>query len=298
MALSFDGGITWMQDKGVLPKNVGGLANPVANVNTPTVMVISPRYPLEIFVAQDGSMGGNAINRGDYSHFPLGDQTSSWDTLPLPDALTSTDTQDSGNIFLVTTQKDRGDLLFYGAQRWYQNSGQSAVYVGPLDPQSGDDWHPLGPAHVDLHGFLLSPDFHARLDNGKYHPGGGTAWVLSDGGIYRSTDGGQNFAPATKCQTLACMSAGGVAIAGKAPALSLNSGDNDGCYSMNGGQNWSYQQYGGGDNDYAFADPLRPNSIMLFTPRWDTAGNIAVNPDGNPSTRYGQTVASQCSGTF
>jgi hypothetical protein len=93
MALSFDGGITWVQDKGVLPKNVGGLTNPVANVNTPTVMVISPRYPLEVFVAQDGSMGGNAINRGDYSHFPFGDQTSSWDTLPLPDAFTSTKTQ-------------------------------------------------------------------------------------------------------------------------------------------------------------------------------------------------------------
>jgi hypothetical protein len=28
-------------------------------------------------------------------------------------------------------------------------------------------------------------------------------------------------------------------------ALSLNSGDKDGFYSMNGGHNWSYQQYGG-----------------------------------------------------
>ena len=292
MALSFDGGITWIQDKGALPKNAGGLANPVANFNAPTVMVISPRNPLEIFLAQDGSMGGNAISRGDYSHFPLGDQTSKWDPpLPLPNALTSTDTQDSGNIFLVATQRGRGNLLFYGAQRWYQDFEQSAVYVGPLEPQSGDDWRLLGPVHADLHGFLLSPDFHARFQSGKYHPGGGTAWVLSDGGIYRSTDGGQNFVPATKCQTLASMSVGGVAISGKGPALSLNSGDNDGYYSINGGQKWSYQQYGGGDNDYAFADPLRPNSTMLFTPRWDTAGNIAVGPNGNASARYGQTVA-------
>ena len=107
MALSFDGGVNWMQDKGVLPKNIGGLANPLANGSTPAVMVISPRFPLQVLVAQDGSSGGNAINRGDYTHFPLGDQTSSWDTLPLPDTLTKTDTQDSGNIFLVATQHDR-----------------------------------------------------------------------------------------------------------------------------------------------------------------------------------------------
>lgn len=283
MALSFDGGDNWIRDKGVLPKNIGGLANPLANGSTPTVMVISPRTPFEVLVAQDGSSGGNAINRGDYTHFPLGDLTSSWDTLPLPDALTKTDTQDSGNIFLVATQKGQGDLLFYGAQR-FQNFSQSAVYVGPLDPQSGDDWHALGPVHVDLHGFLLSPDFHARFDNGTYLPGGGTAWVLSDGGIYRSTDGGQSFTPATGCQTLASF-VGGVAVAGKGVALSLNQGDNDGFYSMNGGQNWSYQQYGGGDNDYAFADPLRPNSIMVFTPFWDTAANL------QQSSRSGQTVA-------
>ena len=283
MALSFDGGASWIEDKGVLPKNMGGLPNPVAQVSTPAVMVISPRTPLQVLVAQDGSMGGNAINRGDYTHFPIGDQTSSWDTLPLPDVLTTTDAQDSGNVFLVATQRNRGDVLFYGAQRLFQNTSQAAVFVGPLDPQSGDDWHPLGPVHVDLHGFLLSPDFHAGFDHGKYQPGGGTAWVLSDGGIYRSTDGGQNFSPATRCQTLAS-SVGGVAIAGKGVALSLNQGDNDGFYSMNGGQNWSYQQYGGGDNDYAFADPLRPTSIMVFTPRWDTAAHLG-------SARLGQTVS-------
>lgn len=290
MALSFDGGDNWQVDKGVLPKNIGGLANPVANFNTPAMMVISPRTPLEVFVAQNGSAGGNAINRGDYSHFPFGDQTSSWDTLPLPDLLTDTKTQDSGNVFLMATQHDRGDLLFYGAQRWFGNTGQAAVYVGPLDPQSGDDWHALGPVHVDLHGFALSPDFHASFQNGKYKPGGGTAWVLSDGGIYRSTDGGQNFTPATRCQTLASV-IGGVAQPGKGPALALNQGDNDGFYSMNGAQHWSYQQYGGGDNDYTFADPLRANSILVFTPRWDTSGHYGTDPQGNPSTRFGQTVA-------
>jgi hypothetical protein len=285
MFLSFDGGATWMRDKGALPKNMGGLATPVANFNTPSVMAISPRFPLEVFVAQNGSSGGNVLHRGDYSHFPFGDQISSWDTLPLPDLLTSTDTQDAGNVFLVTTRKHQGDLLFYGPQRWFQNFEQAVAYVGPLDPQSASDWHKLGVVHADLHGLLLSPDFHASIRDGKYQPGGGTVWLLSDGGIYRSANGGQKFDPAIRAQTLSCMSVAGVALPGKGPALSLNSGDNDGFYSMNGGQNWSYQQYGGGDNDCAFADSLRPNSIMVFTPRWNTAGDLA------DSTRHGQTVS-------
>jgi photosystem II stability/assembly factor-like uncharacterized protein len=286
MFLSFDGGVNWMQDKGKLPPNVGGAVSNSANSNTPNVMVISPRFLLEVYVAQNGSSGPDMLYRGDYSHFPFGDQTSSWDPpLPLPDLLTSTDTQDAGNVFLVTTQKGRGDLLFYGAQRWYENFSQSVAYVGPLYPQAGSDWHPLGAVHADLHGLLLSPDFHAAIKDGKYQPGAGTVWILSDGGIYRSTNGGKNFDPAREAMTLSSLSVAGVAVPGKGPALSLNSGDNDGFYSMNGGQNWSYQQYGGGDNDCAFADPLRSHAMLVFTPRWDTTGNLALH------TRDGQTVA-------
>ena len=54
---------------------------------------------------------------------------------------------------------------------------------------------------------------------------------------------------------------------------------------MNGGESWSYQDYGGFDNDCAFADPLRPNSILLFTPRRTTDGNNGA------TAREGQTVS-------
>ena len=74
---------------------------------------------------------------------------------------------------------------------------------------------------------------------------------------------------------MAVLKFAGVSIAGKGVALSLNEGENDGFYSMNVGQNWSYQQYGGGDNDCALADPLRPQAIMVLTPGWDTGGNLA-----------------------
>ena len=65
------------------------------------------------------------------------------------------------------------------------------------------------------------------------------------------------------------MNFAGAAVAGQGPLLSLNTGDNDGFASRDGGQNWRPQQYGGGDNDTSWADPLRPHSMLVFTPRWD-----------------------------
>ncbi|HYW42128.1 MAG TPA: hypothetical protein VE959_04680 [Bryobacteraceae bacterium] len=277
MFLSFDGGATWMRDKAALPLNVGGAVSSVANFNAPSVMVISPRFPLEVFIAQNGSSGPAMLYRFDYSQFPFGNQTSTWEPVILPDQLADLSTQDSGNVFLATTQKGRGDLLFYGAQR-------PVAYVGPLYPAAASDWRTLDQVHWDLHGLLLSPDFHAAINDGNYRPGAGTVWLLSDGGIHRSTDGGETFHPARNARTLSCVGVAGVATPANGPALSLNTGDNDGFYSMDGGQNWSYQQYGGGDNDGAFADPLRSHAMLVFTPRWDSAGNQAY-------TRFGQTVS-------
>src|ERR1039457_3236101 len=109
--------------------------------------------------------------------------------------------------------------------------------------------------------------------------------ILSDGGIHWSTDGGNHFQAASGVTTLSCVNFAGVAIQGQGPALSFNTGDNDGFYSMDGGRSWTSQDYGGGDNDCSFADPLRPHCMLVFTPRWDT--------DGNTSTaRAGHTVAS------
>ncbi|THD47661.1 MAG: VCBS repeat-containing protein [Bradyrhizobium sp.] len=290
MFVSFDGGVHWIRDKGPLPQNIGGVTSQAANSNSAHVMVISPRCPLQICVAQNGSSGAAAIYRGDYTRFP-GTQKSSWAPVTLPAYLTLDPTtnqvQDSGNVFLATTRRGCGDMLFYGAQRlsFAGDFSRSAAWVGPLEPEAPSDWQRLDSGHADLHGFLLSPDFKAQMEGGNYQPDIGTLWMLGDGGIYRSTNGGWNFRPADNATTLSCMSVAGVAIAGAGVALSLNTGDNDGFYSMNGGQNWSYQQYGGGDNDCAFADPLRPHAIMVFTPRWDTAGNLADH------TREGQTVS-------
>ncbi len=94
--------------------------------------------------------------------------------------------------------------------------------------------------------------------------------------------------------TLSCVNVAGVSTQSNGPALSLNTGDNDGFYSMDGGASWSYQQYGGGDNDCSFADPLRSNSMLVFTPRWNQTVSIYETSPGSlpnaaatgTSTRY------------
>jgi hypothetical protein len=284
MFVSFDGGATWFRDQGGIPNTIGGPTNSTANFNSPTVMVISPRCPLHVIVTTNGSVAPAALYKGDYTRF-MGTHASSWDTLPLPDVLTKPDSQDSGDISLIVTQRGRGDLLFYGVQRFDGNFSQAAPYVGLIEPKSGSDWIKLGDVHVDMHGLCLAPDFAATIENGSYNHIHGSMWVLSDGGVYRSTNGGSNLDRGQNANTLSTINLAGVAVPGHGPAMSLNTGDNDGFYTMDGGQNWSYQQYGGGDNDRSYADPLRPHAMMVWTPRWDTAGNIADH------TVDGQTVA-------
>jgi hypothetical protein len=284
MYLSFDGGATWMEDHGAIPPNLGGSVSVIANSTTPNVLVISPRFLLEVFITRNGSGGSYSAElwRGDYSSFPFGNHTSTWDAVPIPNM----PNQDSGMAFLTATQRGRGDLLFFNGQR-FDGGSHPFVWVGPLFPNSASDWKLLDDTvHVDMHGILLSPDFAATLQNGNYHVTSGTIWLLSDGGIYRSTNGGVNFASAKGATTLATVRMAGTSLPGKGPAISLNTGDNDGFYTTNGGANWSYQQYGGGDNDCSFADPLRGQTMMVFTPRWDTAGNSTSGRLGNTVSVY------------
>ncbi|MGA8287870.1 MAG: VCBS repeat-containing protein [Acidobacteriaceae bacterium] len=301
MFVSFDGGVTWIEDQATsndsFPQNVGGATSPVANSNSAHVMVISPLSPLQVIITQDGS--GSAMQPalwlGDYTKFQT-QQFSDWSEIGL-----ATGSQDSGNVFLVVTQPGRGNLLFYGSQTSvaYVVSVPILVPAPPPPPFPGAlEWSFAWVAldsnvHFDLHGICLSPDFHASMSGastfpgpGTYHPGGGTVWLLSDGGIYWSTDGGQSFHASENARTLSCVNIAGVAIPGKSPALSLNAGDNDGFYSMDGGAHWSYQQYGGGDNDCSFSDPLQSTSMLVFTPRWDTAANSVAASKGQTVSLY------------
>ena len=275
--VSFDAGVNWIKDEGAIPDNVGGSVNGLANSQNERVMVVSPRSPLEVFVTANANLVPPALFRGDYIQF-LGTHKSLWESMPLPNM----GQQFSGNVFVAAPLPGHGDVLFYGPQR-------SKTFVAPLDPASASDWHELDNGqhvHIDLHGIFLSPDFEATFQDGAYRPIAGTAWMASDGGIFRSTDGGNNFHPGRNINTLSCVNIAGVALQGQGPVISLNTGDNDGFASSDGGHTWHPQQYGGGDNDCSFADPLRPHSMLLFTPRWDTNGNSVGASAGNTLALY------------
>ena len=137
---------------------------------------------------------------------------------------------------------------------------------------------------MDLHGIFLSADFAATFEDGVYRHIAGTVWMASDGGIFLSNDGGRNFHSAIGINTLSCVNIAGVALPGKGPVISLNTGDNDGYTSSDGGATWRPQNYGGGDNDCSYADPLRPHSMLVFTPRRDEHGKDGV------ASSVGQTV--------
>ena len=277
--VSFDGG-PWTQDQGSIPISVGGAVG-TDQSQAPSVMVISPRSPLEVFLVGNGSDQDHVpkLWRGDYTQF-LGTQQSLWDTVTLP----TLGSQDSGNVFIAAPQFGHGDMLFYGGQR-------SKAYVGPLDP-SASDWVELdqdNQVHVDLHGIFLSPDFEGTIENGNYQVSAGTVWLMSDGGIYRSdVDGGVHFKRVKYVRSLSVVNVAGVAYEGLGPALSLNTGDNDGFYSMDGGSTWTSQDYGGGDDDCSYADPMAPNLMLVFTPRWDTSGPATspTSPDRGTITLY------------
>jgi hypothetical protein len=278
MFVSFDGGVQWTMDLGPVPSRVGGAVG-LANSPAASVMVVSPRSLFEVFVAgnqvDDDSTQRHRLLRGDYSQFPT-TQASTWEDVVLPNL----GGQFSGNVFLKATQPGHGNVIFYSPQR-------AKTFAGPLDPQDATDWRTLDQSnvvHQDLHGVFLSTAFQATFEDGEYKASG-MVWMTSDGGVHWSDDGGQHFHAAENVNSLSCVNIAGVSIDGKGPAMSMGTGDNDGFYTMDGGQNWHSQDYGGGDDDCSFSDPFRPHSMLVFTPRW----NEFVNNNG--SRRTGETVA-------
>jgi hypothetical protein len=279
MFVSFDAGVTWIKDLGTLPARVGGAVG-LFNAPAAKTLVVSPRSPLEVFVTANevnADTESPGVFRGDFLQF-LGTKTSLWESVVLPNL----GQQFSGMVFMEATQPRHGNVLFYSPQR-------AKTFVAPLDPTSAADWHALDDdqhVHQDLHGVYLSADFEATFEDGVYKHLQGTVWMTSDGGVHWSGDGGRTFQRGKNVNTLSCVNIAAVALQGHGPVISLNTGDNDGFTSSDGGAHWSRQQYGGGDNDCSYADPLRPHSMLILTPRWDTQGNSVPASLGNTVTLY------------
>ena len=269
----------WDRDTGTLPAPIGA-GTGSANAADERTIVVSPRSPLEVFLTIDANNNPPATWLGDYSQFPTTKQ-STWQQLPLATSINLL-TQMSGNVFVEATLPGRGDALFYGPQR-------AKAFAAPAAPATPADWKELDEndhVHQDLHGIFLSPDFAATFENGEYRHAAGTVWMASDGGISVSNDGGRTFHAAVGINTLSCVNIAGAAQLGKGPVISLNTGDNDGYTSDDGGAHWRPMDYGGGDNDCSYADPLRPHSMAVFTPRRNEHGVDGASGPGQTITLY------------
>jgi len=282
--VSFDRGTTWTRDAGPIPTPSGG-ASGEANTNAPSVLVALPGQPQTVFLIANPSGQLAQLWRGNYDSFATTGM-SSWMPVPLPEYTT-----DSGNRFVSAPVPG---LVYF--------CGRSRLFVAPADTQSVSDWRGLDDdshVHVDLHGVFFSADFDASFSEGEYEARAGTMWLLSDGGVDRSDDGGRSFHPTDVLTTLGAVNISGVARAG-ATALCLNTGDNSSFYSLDGGANWKTQAYLGGDNDCSYADPLQPDRMLVFTPRSggdNRSVTVYVNPDGGlPDGRAGTTQGREVPG--
>ena len=158
-------------------------------------MVVSPRSPLEVFLTRDAnaapnrrSCGAATIQRlrtdagvdmaGRCRCRAVGQQFAETCSSPSPARARARRCSMDRNV--LRGQHRRG----VGRDRSIRSRRRTGT--------SSND----GQVHVDLHGLFLSPDFHAGFDDGRYVATAGTVWLLSDGGIDRSTDGGITFHPA------------------------------------------------------------------------------------------------------
>ena len=273
--VSFDRGDTWTLDAGPVP-TPSGQATGEALANAPSVLVALPDEPQSVLLIARGGGQPDQLWRGSYESFQ-GTGMSSWSSVPLPEYDT-----DSGNYFVSAPVPG---LIYFCAK--------SRLYVASAAPQSASDWRMLDDdfrVHVDLHGVFFSADFDASFSAGEYDVRAGTLWLLSDGGVDRSDDGGRTFRAAEVLSTLGTVNISGVAQEG-ATALCLNTGDNSSFYSLNAGADWKTQAYLGGDNDCSYADPLQPDRMLMFTPREggdSRSVTLYVNPSGGlPDGRDG-----------
>jgi hypothetical protein len=282
--VSLDGGRSWQPDLGAVP-TPSGQATGDAQASAPRVLQPIRGVPNSVLLISD-PVPGEAPHLwvGDYTSFETTGR-SSWKELPLPEL-----DRDSGNHFVGSAFSD---LVFFCAR--------SQLFVARGVPRDAGDWLALDGGHrihADLHGVFFSPHFAGVVGHGRLQLKSGTMWVLSDGGVYRSVDG-STFEPAQALQTLGTVNIAGVAQPG-ATALCLNTGDNSGFYSLDGGATWKTQAYLGGDNDCAYADPLQPDRILVFTPRDggdDRSVTLYVDPTGGlPDGRKGTTQAHRISG--
>ena len=208
---------------------------------------------------------------------------------------------DSGGAFIIPHMTAEGQLFFFASDR-------RTVHIAFGEPAVTEGWTRVEDknCHLDPHGLALTPDFHPWSPDVEV-PGFGRALLVNDGGINFSTNGVQSWSNGRGLSTLGIVNIAVNTVPAQPAAICLGCGDNFGFASPDGGATWKTQNYLGGDNDCAFADPCQPNRMVVFAPRSKStppaADNVFgeiylyVSGDGSPpDTALGTSVLQRIPG--
>ena len=258
---SIDSGATWQLDPVALSL---GLATDGAGASA-RALAIHPTNPNIIYIAQSDL----TFWRGVYPAAPSIDPAV-WTKIPAPPFNYPTVT-DSGGGFIIPHLTGEGDLFFFASDRRtvHVAFGEPAVTEGGTRIE---DNH----CHLDPHGLALTPDFHPWSPDIQV-PTFGRAVLVNDGGANFSTNGMQSWSNVRGLSTLGIVNIAVNTVPAKPAAICFGCGDNFGFASPDGGATWKTQNYLGGDNDCAFADPRQPDCMVVFGPRSKSTPPAADN---------------------
>ncbi len=253
---SQDGGTTWQRDPTTLslgfPTDAVGLAS--------RALAIHPNNPRIIYLAlNQGDDNLLSVWRGDFSNF---NATGSAVWVKLPTVKKDYDgTTASGGNYVMAHQAPNGQFFLIASDR-------RTAHISIGEPSTQDSWKRIdgGNAHVDPHGIALTPDFQYYNTNPAPNAFG-RMFMVNDGGVVRSTDGGKNWVRGKGLGTLGIVNVAILPKPNGKPGICIGMGDNSGYFSGNGGDSWRTQDYRGGDNDCTFSDPRQPSRLIVFAPR-------------------------------
>ena len=244
---SVDGGSTWTADP--TPLFAGSPADGLGY--SARCLCVDPFNARRVYFAREAG----ELWRGLVPASGVGPMT--WTQLPAPPADYGGTTASGTDFVLVHASPARARQFIFSDRR--------TVHVCVDEPTSPASWTRIDPSpvHVDPHAVAVTTDFGLDATGAP----GGRIVMVNDGGPVVSTDGAKSFAFGDGPRTLGLVNAAVLPRANRPPALVIQTGDNNGFFSADGGEHWETQDYRGGDNDCSFADPLQPERLIVFAPR-------------------------------
>lgn len=244
---SSDGGSTWTTD----PTSLSAGSPADGPGYSARCLCVDPANSRRIYFAREAG----ELWRGDVPTAANG--PIAWTQLPAPPMTYSGTTASGTDFILVHRAPDRSRQFFFSDRR--------TVHAAREEPNAQSDWARIdaSPVHVDPHSIAASTDFSWKSAGDA----SGRMVMVNDGGSVISTDGADSWEFGSGLATLGLVNTAVLPRKNRKPPVVIQTGDNNGFWSADGGHKWETQDYRGGDNDCSFADPRQPERLIVFAPR-------------------------------